>query len=220
MFITLGQYRLTCYMPENGKARQAVYLHTAAEDAEDILKLTDRDFALIAIDGIDWNRDLTPWYHEKVFAKGEAFAGKADDYLAVLTDKLIPAAEQEFALDLYKRYLVGYSLGGLFALYAIYHTTIFDGIGSISGSLWYDGFTDYVDSHTIKRNPEKIYFSLGDKEASSARGIMQTVSVRTAKLEEKYRNDGIRTVLEMNEGNHFNKVPERISKGIKWLLAN
>ncbi|MCM1048209.1 MAG: alpha/beta hydrolase-fold protein [Clostridiales bacterium] len=219
MFIELGQYRLTCYPPENKDVQNAVYIHTDAQDAEEIFKLTDRNFALIAIDGIDWNRDLTPWQHEKVFAKGEDFAGKADDYLAVLTEKLIPAAEQEFALNIDKRYLVGYSLSGLFAVYAIYHTAIFDGIGSISGSLWYDGFTDYVKSHTVKRNPDKMYFSLGDKEASSARGIMQTVLVRTEQLEEKYRNDGIKTILEMNEGKHFTNVHERIVKGIKWLLS-
>lgn len=218
MFIELGQYRLTCYPPENKDVQNAVYIHTDAQDAEEIFKLTDRNFAFIAIDGIDWNRDLTPWQHEKVFVKGEDFAGKADDYLAVLTKKLIPAAEQEFALNIDKRYLVGYSLSGLFAVYAIYHTAIFDGIGSISGSLWYDGFTDYVKSHAVKRNPDKMYFSLGDKEASSARGIMQTVLVRTEQLEEKYRNDGIKTILEMNEGKHFTHVHERIAKGIKWLL--
>ncbi|MCM1264214.1 MAG: alpha/beta hydrolase-fold protein [Butyrivibrio sp.] len=218
MFITLGQYRLTCYLPENKDMLNAVYIHADAQDAEEIFKLTDRNFALIAIDGIDWNRDLTPWRHNKIFAKGEEFAGKADDYLDVLTEKLIPVAEREFALNIDKRYLVGYSLSGLFVVYAIYHTAIFDGIGSVSGSLWYGGFTDYVKCHTFKRNPDKMYFSLGDKEASSARGIMQTVLACTEQLEEKYRNDGIKTVLEMNEGKHFTDVPERIAKGIKWLL--
>lgn len=195
-------------------------MHAAAHEAEEIYKLTYGQSALIAIDGIDWNRDLTPWYHGKVFAKGDDFAGKADDYLAVLTRGIIPETEKKLALDIDKRYLVGYSLGGLFALYAIYHTELFDGIGSVSGSLWYDGLTDYVESHTIKRNPDKIYFSLGDKEASSARGIMQTVLVCTQRLEEKYRNDGIKTVLEMNKGNHFKQVEERISKGIKWLMTD
>lgn len=218
MFITLGQYRLNCFLPENKEVRQVVYLHTAAGEAESVWKLTDRDFALVSVEGLDWNRDLSPWPHEKVFAGGEDFAGGAEAYLEVLTGKLIPAAEQAFLQKPEKRYLAGYSLGALFAVYAVYHTPLFDGIGSISGSLWYNGFSAYVKEHTVRRNPDKIYFSLGDKEASSARGIMQTVFVRTSQIEEKFRKDGIATVLEMNRGNHFKQVPERIAKGIRWLL--
>lgn len=218
MFITLGQYRLNCYLPENKEVKQVVYLHTAAGEAESVWKLTNQDYALVSIEGIDWNRDLSPWPHEKVFAGGEAFAGGAADYLNTLTGQLIPAAEQAFLPKPEKRYLAGYSLGALFAVYAVYHTPLFDGIGSISGSLWYNGFSAYVEEHTVRRNPDKIYFSLGDKEASSARGIMQTVLVRTRQIEEKFRKDGIPTVLEMNRGNHFKQVPERIAKGIRWLL--
>ncbi len=174
---------------------------------------------MVSIEGIDWNRELSPWPHEKVFAGGEAFAGGAADYLETLTGQLIPAAEQAFLLIPEKRYLAGYSLGALFAVYAVYHTSLFDGIGSISGSLWYSGFSAYVKEHTVRRNPDKIYFSLGDKEAASARGIMQTVFVRTRQIEEKFRKDGIHTILEMNRGNHFKQVPERIAKGIRWLLS-
>ena len=219
MFITLGQYRLNCYLPENKEVKQVVYLHTAAGGAESVWKLTDLKFSLVSIDGIYWNRELSPWPHEKVFAGGEAFAGGAADYLETLTGQLIPAAEQAFLLIPEKRYLAGYSLGALFAVYAVYHTSLFDGIGSISGSLWYSGFSAYVKEHTVRRNPDKIYFSLGDKEAASARGIMQTVFVRTRQIEEKFRKDGIHTILEMNRGNHFKQVPERIAKGIRWLLS-
>lgn len=224
MLITLGKYRLNCFLPERKEGQQevsqAVYLHTAAGEAESVWELTDRSFALVVVEGIDWNRDLSPWRHEKVFAGGEDFAGGAAEYLTTLTEQLIPAAEQALKLRPERRYLAGYSLGALFAVYAIYHTSLFDGIGSISGSLWYDGFLRYVEEHTVKRNPEKIYFSLGKKEASSARGIMQTVLVRTKQIEEKFRNDGIDTMMEMNEGNHFTQAPERIAKGIRWLLRS
>ncbi|MCM1173785.1 MAG: alpha/beta hydrolase-fold protein [Blautia sp.] len=218
MRITLGQYRLDCYLPESGEVKKAVYLHTAAKEAESVWKLTEQDFVLVSVEGIDWNRDLSPWPQEKVFAGGEAFAGGAEVYLETLTGRLVPAVEQAFFLKPEKRYLAGYSLGALFAVYAVYHTALFDGIGSISGSLWYNGFSAYVEEHTVRRNPDKIYFSLGDKEASSARGIMQTVLLRTRQIEEKFRKDGIPTILEMNRGNHFKEVPERIAKGIRWLL--
>lgn len=218
MYTTIEQYGITCYLPDNGKRDRVVYLHTAGKDAEAVWHHTSQDFVLITIDGIDWNRDLSPWYHGKVFAKGEDFAGKADDYLKVLTERLIPETESAFLLVPEKRYLAGYSLGGLFALYALYKTAVFDGIASVSGSLWYDGFISYVEEHTVRRNPDKIYFSLGDREPVSARGIMQTVFVCTKQIEEKFRKDGILTFFEMNKGNHFHQVPERIAKGLNWLM--
>lgn len=218
MYTTIGQYGVTCYLPDNGRKDRVVYLHTAGKEAEDIWRLTRQDFVMIAIDGIDWNRDLSPWYHRKVFAKGEDFAGKADDYLTILTERLIPETESAFLLLPEKRYLAGYSLGGLFAVYALYKTAIFDGIASVSGSLWYEGFTSYTKEHAPKRNPDKIYFSLGDKEAASARGIMQSVFMCTKQIEERFRLSGIPTILEMNPGNHFHQVPERMAKGLDWLL--
>lgn len=218
MLVTKEKYRMNCYLPENGKAEQVVYLHTASPEASAVWELTGRDYALVSIEGLDWNRDLSPWPHEKVFTGGEDFAGGAEDYLKTLTGQIIPAVEQELLLTPQKRYLAGYSLGALFAVYAIYHTALFDGIGSVSGSLWYSGFSAYVKEHTVRRNPDKIYFSLGDKEAASARGIMQTVLMRTEEIEKKFQKDGIRTILEMNRGNHFKQTSERLAKGIRWLL--
>lgn len=209
---------MNCYLPEKGKAEKVVYLHMASDAALEIWGLTGKDYALVSVEGIDWNRDLSPWPHEKVFAGGEDFAGGAGDYLEILAGQIIPTVEQALLPAPKKRYLTGYSLGALFAVYAIYHTALFDGVGSISGSLWYSGFSAYVKEHTVKRNPDKMYFSLGDKEATSARGTIQTVLARTEEIEEKFRKDGIRTILEMNQGNHFKQVPERIAKGIRWLL--
>lgn len=218
MFIKIGENRAVCYLPESEPIRQVVYLHTAADEEAEVWELTNKGYALIALEGINWNRDLSPWYHEKVFSIGDDFAGKADEYLAVLTESLIPQIEKQCGLKPEKRYLTGYSLGGLFAVYAMYHTSIFEGIGSISGSLWYDGFCNYVENHAIMCNPGKIYFSLGDKEAASARGSMRTVLSCTEKIADKFSRDGIETIFEMNPGHHFDNVAERIAKGIDWLL--
>lgn len=217
MFITLENYKISLYLPADKESKQVVYLHMPVGGAEAVWNLTNQRFALIVIEGVDWNRELTPWYHEKVFPKGEDFAGEADNYLAFFVERLIPEIERTYALTPKARYLAGYSLAGLFAVYAMYHTSLFNGIASISGSLWYGGFVDYVKSHAIGQNPDKIYFSLGDKEAISARGIMQTVSTCTEQIVKLLQDDGISVIFEKNEGNHFKQVSERIAKGINRL---
>lgn len=56
--------------------------------------------------------------------------------------------------------ITGYSLAGLFAVYAIYRTDVFSG-GCMSGSVWFPGFKEYIFSRELKRRPDCIYFSLG-----------------------------------------------------------
>ena len=89
---------MNCYLPENGHVEQIVYLHTAASEAASVWELTEKNYALVSIEGLDWNRDLSPWPHEKVFAGGEEFAGGAGEYLEMLTGQIVPAVEQTLLL--------------------------------------------------------------------------------------------------------------------------
>ena len=57
-------------------------------------------------------------------------------------------------------YIMGYSLAGLFALWAMYQTDIFAGCATCSGSMWYPGFVEYVNSQPTLAN-KQIYISLG-----------------------------------------------------------
>lgn len=70
--------------------------------------------------------------------------GGADDYPRLLTEESIPSAEKESNGVSLWRGLAGHSLAGLFALYAIYQTDLFSGVGSVSGSLWFSGINEYL----------------------------------------------------------------------------
>ena len=66
--------------------------------------------------------------------------------------------------------------------------------------------------------PEKIYFSLGNKESKTKNEILSKVEDNTNYLSEFYKNQGIKTIYEENEGNHFQDVYLRLVKAIKWIL--
>ena len=86
------------------------------------------EFILAALNGFDWNRDLSPWPCDPVFKGGEAFQGKADAYLSLLSDTLLPQIETEISDHGKKtayRVLAGYSLAGLFALYSACSSDLF-----------------------------------------------------------------------------------------------
>ena len=225
--LNVSGYTARCFLPKDGKTDRIVYMHAAMPDeADKVWQLLSCQCVLVCIDGIEWNRDMSPWYHSGVFAKGGDFAGGANLYLQKLCNEIIPGIEERINSDImveYKgevhRYLAGYSLSGLFSLYALYHTDLFEGIACMSGSLWYEGWIPYMKKHEMCRKPEKIYFSLGDQEAKG-NSQMRTVTERTEETKRYMEDLGISTILEWNPGNHFRDVPERIARGIDWLMTD
>lgn len=117
------------------------------------------------------------------------------------------------------RGIVGYSLAGLFALYAIYRTDIFSRVGSISRSLWFPGWKEYALTHEPKRPPDCVYFSLGDKESKTRNSILRSVQQDTEDICGFYRAMGVDTVFQLNPGNHYDRAAERTAAGITWLLS-
>ena len=64
------------FHPPTRERGRVVYLQMTEGSAEAVIKAAGtQDFVLVVIEGVDWIRELSPWKHEKVFAKGEDFAG-------------------------------------------------------------------------------------------------------------------------------------------------
>ena len=65
-----------------------------------------------------WEENFSPWCAPRVFAKGPNFGDGAQKTLDTLIDQIIPWAESELTEPPAYRVLVGYSLAGLFSLWA------------------------------------------------------------------------------------------------------
>jgi len=69
--------------------------------------------------GVDlWEKNFSPWCAPRVFAKGPNFGDGAQKTLDTLINQVIPWAESELTEPPAYRVLVGYSLAGLFSLWA------------------------------------------------------------------------------------------------------
>ena len=208
------------------KELPVVILNTFGNEGKEIWeKCKDIDckgFILVAISNLDWNNEMTPWLAKKINKNGEDFLGKADEYMQILLKAIIPEIkkyiEENLKVKIKNYTIAGYSLAGLFAIYASYKTNIFSRIVSASGSLWYPNFLDFVKENNISSNVEKIYFSLGNKESKVRNNVLQAVEENTKKIEKIYKSQKIKTIYEENEGNHFKDASLRIAKGIKWIL--
>lgn len=179
-------------------------------------------FILAAYESENWNDDFSPWAAPAVFGK-EGFGGRADDTLKWLTEYYIPYIEAD-ASEI-ARFSVGYSLAGLFGLWVYCECNQFAGAVSCSGSLWYEGWLDYVQktAEALDRDEKSyIYLSLGDKEEKTKNRRMSTVGDNTKKvyamLCEAQKN--VQGVLEWNQGGHFSEPDVRVAKGIDWILRH
>ncbi len=221
--IKVEDKNVTVYYDENINIPvPIVILNTFDEDGENIWNLCKekncRDYILATISNINWNDEMSPWYMKKLYKNDKDYLGKADEYIEKLTNRIIPEIEKNFTVSYYV--LAGYSLAGLFSIYSMYKTEKFKRIVSASGSFWYPNFLEYINKNKIKNNPDKIYFSLGNKESKTKNELMSKVEVNTKYLLEYYKNQGIETIYEENEGNHFQDVNIRIAKGICNILED
>ena len=173
---------------------------------------------LLVVGNIDWNHDMSPWYMPSICSKEKFFSGGADEYLRLLIDEILPKAKELIEGEPEFTGIAGYSLAGLFAVYTMYKTDVFDRVACMSGSLWFSDFIEYCKRNEYKRLPDKIYFSLGDKEANTRNPVLKTVQDKTIELSEYFKNLGSEVIFELNPGNHFTDTVLRSAKGIKTIL--
>ncbi|MDO4876214.1 MAG: esterase [Oscillospiraceae bacterium] len=175
---------------------------------EKIRELTGMDFCLTAIKVNDWNKDLSPWVAPAVFGIENFGDGAADtlkEILSLCTDK-----DKKY-------YIGGYSLAGLFSLWASVQTDRFEGVAAASPSVWFPDFLEYIR----ERKPlcRKIYLSLGDKEEKTRNPVMATVGDKIRELDSFLAREGFDCVLEWNEGNHFKDFDIRTAKAFASVMS-
>jgi predicted alpha/beta superfamily hydrolase len=94
---------------------------------------------VVGIVNVDRNRDYTPSYAPKQLKRLEfPTSGKADRFLAFMKTELVPYIESHYRTQPY-RILTGWSLGGLFTVYAyLEYPDLFSAYLAVSPSLWWD----------------------------------------------------------------------------------
>ena len=213
--VVVEPYTLTVLW-EDAAAPVLYTVSEAAEARELFASLPIPRPTLICIDGVDWDRDLSPWPAEKVFRGGADFSGGADAFLQVLLQDILPAAEEN--LSPAWRGVFGYSLAGLFSLWALTKTDAFARCASVSGSLWFDGFVEYLSAHPLLGTPERVYLSLGDKEEKAKNPRMQRVRVATEQARDIITKQGVPCAFELNPGGHFQDPLGRQKRAVLALL--
>ena len=197
-------------------------LHCFSEEEEAVVKLLQGQeyfsFPLLCINNLNWQKDMCPWDSPALIKNEKDFIGGADEYLFLLEKEIIPRAVEILGEEPTYYALAGYSLAGLFALYAGYRSSLFSRIASVSGSLWYPDFVSFAKEKKMLSRAERLYLSLGTEEARTMHAVLSTIESKTRELVEHYQSSGYCVIFEQNPGNHFCEVEQRIEKGIRWIM--
>ena len=112
----------------------------------------------------------------------------------------------------------GYSLAGLFALWAATRTDTLYGVAAASPSVWFPGWSEYEAAHPIRA--QRVYLSLGDREEHTKNQTMAAVGDNIRALHSALTRRGKDCTLEWNAGGHFKDADLRTARAFAWTMES
>ena len=188
---------------------------TLEAEAAQIAALSHQPFLLATVELSDWMIDLMPWPDANI--SREAEAGKhGQETLQYVLVSLIPALQERFGpLPVI---LGGYSLGGLFALWASAQSDSFRAVAATSPSVWIRDWLPFARKHAPLA--DRVYLSLGDREEQVKNQAIARVGdcLRTqyALLQEQLGAQNC--TLAWEPGGHFNDNEGRLARAFAWCM--
>ena len=144
-----------------------IYIHSFRGNGEDVWQACMEmpgcpPVVLVSVNnpGGGLDDELSPWPAPAVW-KGQApYKGQAAAHLKWMTEECMPEVEERLkAMGILQQIpmIAGYSLAGLFALWAGWKSGNFARMASVSGSLWYPGFTDFIRDNAPARGIDTVF---------------------------------------------------------------
>lgn len=199
-----------------------------------IAQASPTGFAMVFFDCVEWARALMPWADDAVSRDAEV-GRHAPDTLRFIEHTLLPWLRERFgALPCI---IGGYSLGGLFALWAARNTDAFAAVAAASPSLWINGWGEYAAAHPIlppkattqhstpniphsESRSSAIHLSLGDREEHCRNQRMKRIGdcVRAEHALLCQQLSPTAVTLRWHEGGHFGAEAERTAEAFAWCI--
>ncbi len=189
---------------------------TLEAEAAQIAALSRIPFVLATVELEDWIIDLMPWPDGNISRNPEA-GNHGQETLQYLLLSLIPEMHSRFGpLPVI---LGGYSLGGLFSLWASTQTDRFRAIAAASPSVWIHGWLPYARKHVTLA--DHVYLSLGEQEEHVKNQAIARVgdNLRAYHVLLQEQLGPERCPLIWEQGNHFTDNEGRLARAFAWCMT-
>ncbi|MBQ9893226.1 MAG: esterase [Bacteroidales bacterium] len=188
---------------------------TLESEVQQIAALTKAPFVLSAIELEDWVVDLMPWPDGNISRDPEAGKHGRDTLGYILMD-LVPELKGRYGT--LPVILGGYSLGGLFAIWASMQSGCFKAVAAASPSVWIHDWMPFAKRHAPMAGC--VYLSLGDKEEhvknQAIARVGHNIRAQYGLLREQLGPE--RCTLVREEGNHFTDNDGRTARAFAWCM--
>lgn len=185
-------------------------------EAEKIASLSGVPSVLCAFDVEDWMLDLMPWPDGNISREEDA-GKRGEATLSFVLTTLLPALRDNYGpLPVV---FGGYSLAGLFALWASTVTDSCRAIAAASPSVWIRDWLPFARKHPTLAG--KVYLSLGDREEHVRNKAIARVGTCIRDYHEVLKDQiGERNcTLVWEEGNHFADNEGRLARAFAWCMT-
>ncbi len=188
---------------------------TLESEVRQIAALSKAPFVLSAIELEDWVVDLMPWPDGNISRDPEAGKHGRDTLGYILMD-LVPELKGRYgSLPVI---LGGYSLGGLFAIWASMQSGCFKAVAAASPSVWIHDWIPFARRHAPMA--DCVYLSLGDKEEhvknQAIARVGDNLRAQYGLLREQLGPE--RCTLVREDGNHFTDNDGRTARAFAWCM--
>ena len=188
---------------------------TLESEVQQIAALSKAPFVLSAIELEDWVVDLMPWPDGNISRDPEAGKHGRDTLGYILMD-LVPELKGRYgSLPVI---LGGYSLGGLFAIWASMQSGCFKAVAAASPSVWIHDWIPFARRHAPMAGC--VYLSLGDKEEhvknQAIARVGDNLRAQYGLLREQLGPE--RCTLVREDGNHFTDNDGRTARAFAWCM--
>lgn len=213
--LEVGSIRVRTVDTEPGSP--VIYLIDAPEHPTDLDAIADGcRSVVVSLPVRDWAVSLTPWPAPGLRRGSADFGGRANETLGEVA-AAIGDIERGHGLSPTRRAICGYSLAGLFSIYAFARSGLFAAFASVSGSVWYEGWADWLRALPLDGTGRFAYLSVGSREKHAPNPRMRSVEADMLACADILRQDGCEVVTEVGPGSHFQHQTERLAAAITAL---
>ncbi|WP_411801249.1 alpha/beta hydrolase [Bacillus paralicheniformis] len=186
------------------------------------------ELLLVGVAPKDRESEYTPFPKPHLLPNKRAYGGKGNEYAAFLANRLKPYIDGRYRTNPSREHtgIIGKSFGGLISVYTAYLASkTFGKIGSLSGSFWFEGMTEFMKNNRFENEHLRIYMDVGSMEGADRNNLQKEMIPRTKKAfslltESAAFEKELKFVIDEGGSHRLERFAKRFPEAVKWLFGS
>lgn len=185
-----------------------------------------REVILVGIKPDNRNSEYTPWQARALKETNPDYGGQGADYLYFVVNDLKSYIDATYRTLRSTEHtgIAGASFGGLISMYAAYlYPEVFGRIAVISGSFWYEGFIEFMQTAKLEVNGHRLYMDVGALEGLRKNSIQKNMVDKNKAaydilLDKGFTVQNCRLLIEEGANHEQSSFLRRFPYALQWLF--